>query len=85
MSSEYGEYKELIKYRELEEKIGCPLEVRCNVFYNSTIYNCLGYKMTVKETYKDHFIAVIENDIFSFDYKDYKKSWWFKDDKEEQI
>ena len=67
----------------LEEQIGCPLEVRCNVFYNSTIYNCLGYKMTVKETYDDHFIAVIENDIFSFDYKDYKKTWWLKENKEE--
>lgn len=77
--------KENAKYRQLEEQLGCPLDVRCNVFYNSTIYNCLGYKMTVKETYDGHFIAVIENDIFSFDYKDYKKTWWLKEDKSEKI
>jgi hypothetical protein len=71
------------KLEDLEEEIGCPLKARCNVFYNSTIYNCLRYKMTVKETYDDHFIAVIENDIFSFDYKDYKKSWWLREDKSE--
>ena len=50
MSSEYGEYRELIKFRELEEQIGCPLDVihkaMMNGFYDSkthTFYDSKNY------------------------------------------
>ena len=75
MSSEYGEYKELIKYRDLEEQLGCPLEVRCKITTDTTIYD-------------NNFTAIMNcgfgsNYEFDFAYSDYKKTWFLKKDKSE--
>lgn len=90
MSSEYGEYKELIKYRDLEKQIGCPLEVRCKVVCDSIIYDENDIEYEVAYIYEEYFQCEdpFDNDMgytkmCAFDWEDYKKTWWLKKDKSE--
>lgn len=104
MSSEYGEYKELIKYRDLEEQLGCPLEFIFKVLKASKIYiEGMNVRSEYDERFKFHskrnnYIInpyAIEGkrpeflfiDRWSYGYdlrlKDYKKTWWLKEDKSE--
>lgn len=79
---------ELIKYKDLEEEIGCPLEVRCKVVKNTSIFAELGYRKIsnewlVGEISSDGFICWQKYAIRRYFWKDYKKTWWLKENKEE--
>ena len=78
------------KLEDLEEELGCPLEVRCKVVCDSYIYDENGIKYEVVYVYKEHFDCEdpFDNDmgytkLCAFDWKDYKKTWWLKEDKSE--
>lgn len=77
-------------YNNLTEELGCPLEVRCNVVCDSYIYDENGIQYKVVYVYKEHFDCEdpFDNDMgytkmCAFDWKDYKKTWWLKEDRSE--
>lgn len=89
MSSEYGEYKELIKYRELEEQIGCPLDKLIKFSNQETVYTKWG-AFTNEIVLVDLNLGRIHitrnrdiNDTYCLYTSDYKKTWWLKQDKSE--
>lgn len=78
------------KLEDLEEEIGCPLEVRCRIVTDSVIYDENGVDYKVVYIYKEHFDC--ENpfdnemgycDLCAFSWADYKETWWLKRDKSE--
>ena len=84
--------EKLGKLEDLEEQIGCPLEIRCNICDNSIIYDQFGKKWLVRSVFSDAFIAYdydlcneknpkIERGLFYW--KDYKVTWWLKADRSE--
>lgn len=82
------EYAE--KYHKLEEQVGCPLDVRCNVVCDSYIYDENGIQYKVAYIAKEHFDCEdpFDNDmgytkLCAFDWKDYKKTFWLREDKSE--
>lgn len=73
---------------DLEEEIGCPLEVRCKVVKNTSIFAELGYRKIsnewlVGEISSDGFICWQKYAIRRYFWKDYKKTWWLRKDKSE--
>lgn len=103
LSEEKQRYKEmwfsandsLSKYRELEEQIGCPLEVREKALIKDFIwYDDNGRLIQVIPMNSGYImekgkkIAVL-NCIYNFNFwlaikcKDYKKAWWLKKNREE--
>lgn len=82
--------KEIAKYKQLEKDLGCPLDVRLWVNCNTVIYDEEGNEYSVEDVYKDNFICYNGqcDDFgcdyeFTFNWSDYKKTWWLKKDKEE--
>ena len=76
---------ELNKYKKLEKQIGCPLEVRCELYSNKTIYTADGDGFLITDLFYDLFIAEAEYDFRTkeFKYSDHKKTWWLKADRSE--
>lgn len=94
----YDLYNKLGRLEDLEEELGCPLEVvfkaLTNGIYTHWNWNCDLYDETEELSY-------IENIYFgknpfdkislmfgykkesTIDLKDYKKTWWLKEDKSE--
>lgn len=84
----YQVIQKLGKLEDLEEELGCPLEVKCRVVTDSVIYDENGVEYKVVYIYKEHFDC--ENpfdnemgycDLCAFDWVDYKETWWLKKDK----
>lgn len=78
------------KLEDLEEQIGCPLDVRCKLTYDSHIYDEDGRSYTEIIMFKDYILAYDgredENGMLEatrFEWKGYKKTWWLKEDKSE--
>lgn len=75
------------KYEDLEEEIGCPLEVRCRLHWLSNIYDKDGNKWKINDIYEDKFEAERwDGDLISvktYKYCDYKITWWLKPDRSE--
>lgn len=80
------------EYEDLEEQIGCPLEVIIKAQINKKIYVNSEYykdKTCEIEISKDNFFPNFEFKSFTDDYmydyyfKDYKKTWWLKEDRSE--
>lgn len=78
------------RLEDIEEEIGCPLEVRCKVVTDSAIYDENGVEYKVVYAYMDYFDC--ENpfdnemgycDLCAFGWVDYKVTWWLKKDKSE--
>ena len=72
----------LAKHKALKRKeveIGCPLEVRCNVYTGVKVFSEEGKKYNVTYTYKDGFITD-ENRYFYW--KNFQKNWWLNENKE---
>ena len=74
---------EVKEYRALAEQIGCPLEVRCQIYEGQEIYDEKGNKMGISEVFRYTF--EVYNIKFSWDrkelsYSDHKKTWWLKAD-----
>lgn len=71
---------------DLEEALGCPLEVReqafNNGFYdeNGNHYICEHYVHYFKQMHTKGIMAHTEK---RFRLKDYKKTWWLREDKSE--
>ena len=92
MQKEYIENKikkltdKLGKYEDLEEQIGCPLEVRCKIYDSNYVYTKDGEKWIITFADETHFIAVYDKAIThdrKFTYSDYKRTWWLKADRSE--
>ena len=82
--SMYKSIDKLGKYEDLEEEIGCPLEVRCKLYNIATVYGING-KERVIACWKDRFITVlcINNMKIIHKYSDYEETWWLKADMSE--
>ena len=67
---------------QLQEQLGCPLEVFVKLHEISHIYTNYG-KVKILQILKDS-IAVKENETKKFYYlSEYKKTWWLKETREE--
>jgi hypothetical protein len=88
---------ELLGYKQLEEQLGCPLEVAVNALLNGVYESYIDYgdnnsikirhrKVRGIEIYGLSVINTLccypECDE-TFEYKDYKKTWFLKKDKSE--
>lgn len=70
------------------EQIGCPLEVRCKITTDTTIYDIEGNSFEISYIHDNNFTAIMNcgfgsNYEFDFAYSDYKITWWLKEDKSE--
>lgn len=75
--------EEIIDYKQLEEQIGCPLEVRCKLCAGLLIYTCNG-EAKIQNCYFDNiFIQQKSGKYDMLLYCDYKKTWWLKEDRSE--
>ena len=77
---------ELVQYRKLEEGIGCPLEVRSQIYEGQEVYNRLGDKRIISRV--EQFTFEVYNPNNSWDrvdvsYSDHKITWWLKADRSE--
>lgn len=84
------------KLEDLEEQLGCPLEVRCKVVPNTNIYT-FGTSMETMNVICRRQVITISNEGVYISYKTasgkerdmalpwsaYKKTWWLKEDKSE--
>ena len=74
------------KYKQLEEELGCPLEVREKAFDNGFYdvdgnhYFCEHYVPYSKAM---HTRGIMNGTSKSFKLKDYKKTWWLKENRSE--
>lgn len=90
--------KENAKYKRLEQELGCPLEVLARVLLNNYFYDIygniieadIGYinqegttgiVMSVEEWENGNYVYGESNTAIYL--KDYKKTWWLKESKEE--
>jgi hypothetical protein len=94
----YGMCEKLRQLEDLEEQLGCPLDVVFKALKNGFKFKILSHKLGTKnETveqiiYCDYAYIYYADDIKEWcistinDYfylKDYKKTWWLKEDKSE--
>lgn len=86
--------EENTRYKNLEEELGCPLEVVFKAINQDYIYfkylaNWVGRKVkvikSIKLGIKGYYIEIIiDNMAFETVWlKDYKKTWWLKEDRSE--
>lgn len=84
---------ELLEYKRLEEKLGCPLEVVVEALENG-IYTKESeldkeFELFVVRGIEQKGVSVISKFCsyaecdFTCYYKDYKKTWWLRGDKSE--
>jgi len=80
----------ILKAQEQEKQLGCPLEVRLQVDCDAIVYDEDGYEYNVDYVYKNNFICHNGqcDDFgcdyeFTFNWNDYKNTWWLKKDKSE--
>jgi hypothetical protein len=64
------------KYCNLEDEIGCPLDVRCKVVCGTTIYGIDGREYNVDYIEKDGFYCTRY-----FKWKDYGTKWFLENPK----
>lgn len=95
-------FNKLGKLEDLEEELGCPLEVIFKAIKDGVIYTEDKQGLDVKE--KDCYFKIFKINIYELDtypnieyyytirnethigfvlLKDYKKTWWLKEDKSE--
>lgn len=73
---------ELLKYKQLEEELGCSLKARTKAVPGTSIYDKNGDEYLIEFIEKQFF--VVNAPIYmSFKWKDYKKTWWLKKNKSE--
>ena len=73
------------RLEDLEEEMGCPLYVRCNITDGCFVYNSKGIVMRVETVYGDCFIAwnALTEKSEHYFYKEYKITWCLKEDRSE--
>ena len=84
LSTEQLIYQKLQKLENLEEQIGCPLEVRCQLYNGRCVYG---------EYDKERILGIWVNGIITMrlvdkkrtmhKFSNYKKTWWLKADRSE--
>lgn len=83
---------ELQTYKKLEEQIGCPIEVYVKLKYDTNFFDRDGIEWFVEAISKKNIICATRFNISTspmkaeykyFELKDYKKTWWIKEDKSE--
>ena len=82
------ELEELSKYKNLEQELGCPLEVVFKAItkgiYYEDITNRMRYNFVDLHQNLDGIFTMYCDDIEEhFLCKNYKKTWWLRDDKSE--
>ena len=87
--------KENTRYKQLEEQLGCPLEVIEQLFSQDFIYfkypanvQIMKVKVCKGLSYGTnlgwHVTCIYDNIVFEYlSLKDYKKTWWLKEDRSE--
>lgn len=82
------------KLEDLEQELGCPLEVVFKglkegiVLENGKLYHCsLSFHKRQKYSNEDYILICYENgeSVVGVSVKQYKKSWWLKGEKNENI
>lgn len=86
-SSEQLMYEKLGQLEDLEEKLGCPLDIINkalkkgiyikNIYDEMTNFKC---RLTYKNEELGWYFNIINGYVMV---KDYKKTWWLKEDKSE--
>lgn len=76
------------KLENLEEQLGCPLEVRCKITTDTTIYDVNGNSYEIEYIHSNDFTTCLNGGFgsaydFDFKYNEYKKTWFLKKDKSE--
>jgi hypothetical protein len=85
------------KLEDLEEQLGCPLEVAVKALFNGVYESYIDYgdNNSIKIRHREvrgigEYGLIVINLLCSyaecdetFIYKDYKKTWWLKEDKSE--
>lgn len=77
---------ELSEIKDLEEQIGCPLKIKCQMYTGFIIFDSDGNKYSITTMFEKYFYASKEpynGNIVLFYYKDHKKTWWVKSDRSE--
>lgn len=72
-------------YEDLEEKLGCPIDVLLKALTNGIFYGNELNLVTLDIYMSDnrYILCELYECSFEVDLKDYKKTWWLKDSKEE--
>jgi len=75
---------ELIKYKQLEEELGCPLEVFITALFNG-FYDEFGNHFKCDWFSNMFRRMMVTKDTFTKEFylKDYKKTWWLKANRSE--
>ena len=75
------------KYKDLEEQLGCPLEVVVNALKNGVYYedvaNCMKYMVVDLHCNLEGDFVLYFDDEECLLARNYKKTWWLKKDKSE--
>ena len=85
---EYGKGKQEIlnklgKLEDLEEQLGCPLDVYVKATTNGIIVDGSKYQVKVRKDNYGYYFILSNGSCYPFYLKNYKKSWWLKSDKSE--
>lgn len=81
--------KENARYKKLEEELGCPLEKLIQFSRQRTVYTIYGThtnEIVIVDLNLGRIHISINGDIndsYCLYIKDYKKTWWLKEDKSE--
>lgn len=74
------------KLEDLEEQIGCPLEVVFKAIYSGIYYIYPNGNIVLERSFKlNHYSSgwCLIKPKLNFKLEDYKKTWWLKRDKSE--
>ena len=96
--AEANRYNKLAELEDLEEELGCPLEVlfklvKQNKFYyeqDDELHLIVCFEIELRngkiyfdESWLDHDIELGDFGTIELPLSDYKKTWWLKDDRSE--
>lgn len=76
-------YLKLNKYEQLEQDLGCPLEVYVKATIDGIKVDGSTFKVKVRKDKYGYYFALSNGSCFPFYLKNYKKTWWLKKDKSE--
>lgn len=74
------------KYKQLEEQLGCPLEVVFKAIYSGIYYISPNGNTFLERSFKlNHYSSgwYLKKSKLEFSLENYKKTWWLKRDKSE--
>ena len=74
-------YDKLGKLEDLEEQLGCPLEVFVKLHTATNVYDKYGNQYKIEEVQGD--VVMVDSDFVYFSLKYYKTLFWLKEDKSE--